>query len=86
MEDRRRELRKTPRRPLRYAASLTVAGQTQRIPCVLWDISESGARIAAAHVHELPHNFVLVLTGQVEQRRCEVVWRDRRFVGVKFLR
>jgi hypothetical protein len=45
------------------------------------------ARLAVAHpLADLPHHFTLHLLkdGSV-QRYCEVVWMDRRFVGVKFV-
>jgi hypothetical protein len=42
------------------------------VPCVIWDISGGGARLAVGHsLADLPHD-------------CEVVWTDARFVGVKF--
>jgi hypothetical protein len=80
-----RELRKTARRPLRHAAWLTVGGQPQAVPCVVWDLSDGGARLAAARHNELPNRFTLVLAHLGGERCCEIVWRNRRFVGVKFL-
>jgi hypothetical protein len=81
----RQESRKSPRRPLRYAASLTVGTDAQPIPCVIWDISDGGARLAAARHHELPERFILILAEQGIERRCEIIWRNQRFVGVRFL-
>jgi hypothetical protein len=85
MPTRRPELRKSARRPLRRAAWLTVSGQTRPVPCVLWDISHGGARLAAAKHNELPDVFTLVLPKTGVEHRCAIVWRNQRFVGVKFL-
>jgi hypothetical protein len=54
---------------------------------VIWDISNGGARLAVAHpLTDLPTRFTLLLSrdGRV-QRSCEIVWIDKRFVGVKFV-
>jgi PilZ domain len=85
MLTRHQDRRQSARHPLRQPGWLTVAGSDQRIPCVLWDVSDGGARLAAARHHELPDRFTLVLTMSGGERRCEIVWRNRRFVGVRFL-
>jgi PilZ domain len=53
---------------------------------VIWDISEGGARLAVAlPLADLPNHFILVLRkDRSVQKHCEVVWTDKRFVGVKF--
>lgn len=49
------------------------------------DMSETGARLAAARpLLNLPSRFTLLLEGKV-QRQCEIVWADVRYVGVKFV-
>ncbi len=56
------------------------------IPCVLWDVSEGGARITAAHSNILPDMFVLLLNKATnEQRHCQVVWRRKPHIGIKFI-
>jgi hypothetical protein len=82
----RQELRKSARRPLRHAAWLTIGDQRRAVPCVVWDISDGGARLAAARHNELPNNFTIVLANSRGERRCEIVWRSHRFLGVRFLR
>jgi hypothetical protein len=78
------DLRSEPRRTVRYAAWLRVEGDAPLVRCVLWDISDGGARIAVADPKGLPEKFTLLLTQQMV-RRCQVRWRDDRFVGVRFL-
>jgi hypothetical protein len=81
----RRELRKSRRRPSRYAASINLGDHCPPVRCVLWDISDGGARLTAArNVEDLPDRFSLLLNDTVE-RNCRVVWRNGRFLGVAFV-
>jgi hypothetical protein len=83
---RSREDRKNVRRFRRRAATITFGDQKSSVGCVIWDISEGGARLAVAlPLADLPHHFTLELfKDEIVQRKCEVVWMDKRFVGVKF--
>lgn len=86
MLSRSPEQRKTFRRPARRAATMSFGAKTPPVTRVIWDISEGRARLAIARPEAgLPQFFVLNLykNGGVE-RKCEVVWTDARFVGVKF--
>ena len=86
MLERAPEKRRTFRRPARRAASVSFGPEAPPVTCVIWDISEGGARLAIARpIADLPRNFVLNLykNGSVKWN-CEVVWSDARFVGVKF--
>jgi hypothetical protein len=80
------QVRKSVRRFTRRVTTVNVGAGKPSVTCVIWDMSEGGARLAIAlPMADLPHHFTLVLRkdGNV-QRGCEVVWTDRRFVGVKF--
>jgi hypothetical protein len=83
---RSREERKTVRRFTRRAATLAFGDQKPSVECVIWEISEGGARLAVAlPLADLPNHFTLNLfKDESVQRKCEVVWMDKRFVGVKF--
>lgn len=72
---------------MRRAAHVAFAPFGKPFPCVVWDMSDSGARLAIACLTaDVPHEFHLVLTKDGSVRRnCEVVWTNARFVGVKFL-
>jgi hypothetical protein len=74
------------RRFTRRAPTLTFGDQKPSVDCVIWDISEGGARLAVAlTMADLPRNFTLNLfRDENVQRDCEVVWMDRRYVGVTF--
>jgi hypothetical protein len=83
----RQEKRTRLRRPMRRAAEVIFGAHEPAARCVIWDISDGGARLAVARpMKELPPTFTLVLIKDANVRRnCQVVWTDARFVGVKFL-
>lgn len=86
MPERRRELRRAKRKPTRQAAWIRNDGGAD-VPCVLWDLSESGARISAARANNLPRMFTLVLTKDRSMlHHCRVVWRKDGQIGVQFVR
>jgi c-di-GMP-binding flagellar brake protein YcgR len=83
--ERRQEKRKSLRYPKRRAGEVIFGAHERPVRCVIWDISDGGARLAVARpLEELPPTFTLVLFKDV-QRDCQVVWTDARFVGVKFV-
>jgi hypothetical protein len=71
---------------MRRAALVSFAPVGKPLPCVVWDMSDSGARLAiACPTADVPREFQLVLTKDGSVRRnCRVVWTNSRFVGVKF--
>jgi hypothetical protein len=86
MRDDGQEQRRSKRVPRRSAAWIELAGDSARIPCVIWDISDGGARLAAPRPRELPPAFKLILTRDGDaERLCQVVWRSDKQVGVEFL-
>lgn len=87
MVTRKREYRRQTRRPIhRHAVVVGEAARTS-VRCIVWDMSDGGARLALAHSSaEIPRTFSLLLTKDARVRRnCEVVWTDAHFVGVKFV-
>jgi hypothetical protein len=84
--ERKREARKTKRTLRRQAAWVVLDGGCTQFPCVLWDLSDGGARIAAARASALPDVFGLFLTKDGTSRRfCRVAWRKGGQVGVQFI-
>jgi hypothetical protein len=83
---RRQEDRTSVRRPTRRAATVSFGTDKPSVPCVIWDISDGGARLAVGHpLADLPRRFTLNLFKDGSVRRdCEVVWTDTKFVGVRF--
>src|SRR6266508_3518012 len=79
------ELRQSPREKLRRAGWILCSARASPIACVVWDLSRTGARVAAARAGALPNGFRLVLvTGRLE-RHCRVVWRQDSYLGVTFV-
>lgn len=81
----RPELRGKPRRQFRYTAQILIDGKSAPRPCKLVDVSETGARIILKQDESLPDRFLLLLSEDGGARRkCRVVWRDARVIGVAF--
>jgi len=82
----RTELRKKQRRLFHYDAKILVDKSTPPIPCLIADISASGASLSLEGVETLPDTFVLLLTarGPGPRRHCRVIWRKEMTIGVEF--
>jgi hypothetical protein len=79
-----KDKRKAVRRPIRYTAWVALDGNELH-GCVLSDISESGARIDIDETKEIPDQFTLLLSNNGSaQRKCRVIWRKPRQIGVTF--
>ncbi|HJS62697.1 MAG TPA: PilZ domain-containing protein [Pseudolabrys sp.] len=80
----RGDKRKARRHRLRRDAWVMLdAGQ--RCECVITNISDRGAHISIADSEALPDSFVLLLAENgATRRRCRVIWRKPREVGIKF--
>jgi hypothetical protein len=84
MPERHHEKRRRRRVRTRRAAWIDAGGNAEPTRCVLWDLSESGARLAPAQASKLPDIFTLILD-KTTAHRCGVVWRKGPLVGVRFL-
>src|SRR5579859_6842065 len=80
-----REKRRRRRVRTRRAAWINVDDHAKPIRCVLWDVSEDGARLAPAQAGKLPDVFTLLLD-KTTTHRCRVMWRKGPQVAVRFLR
>jgi hypothetical protein len=85
MPERAHEKRKRRRVRTRHAAWIRNSPNAKLIPCVLWDQSDTGARIAAAHSNKLPDVFTLINDKEAAPRACRIVWRKGSAVGVQFI-
>jgi PilZ domain len=71
---------------MRRDAQVFFEGHEQFIGCVVRDISNGGARLSfTVPLAVLPRTFTLVLFKDSVQGDCELLWRDREVVGVKFI-
>jgi hypothetical protein len=72
------------RQPFRHMARIFVEKDQPLIPCMILDISESGARIALKELHDLPAEFTLLLGPKGPVRKCQRMWQDGLALGVAF--
>jgi PilZ domain-containing protein len=55
-------------------------------PCILVNVSATGAKLILPEPKVVPDCFVLVLSKKGEVRRqCEVTWRSEKSIGVRFV-
>jgi hypothetical protein len=81
-----KDKRKSKRRPVRYSAWIALEPH-QLHGCVLSDVSDTGARIDIDESKAIPDQFMLLLSSNGSARRkCKVVWRKPRQIGVTFER
>jgi len=80
------ESRKDPRTTVRRIGWLARAKGEQIRECTVWDESSSGARLIVDAADEIPETFYLYPTLDfMSRRRCRVVWRSERQIGIEFL-
>ncbi len=65
----------------------TIAFNRRRLtyPCVVRDISEAGARMRVDTPDSIPETFDLLIELDGFEAECEVLWREGREIGVRFL-
>jgi hypothetical protein len=79
LEDRFRDLRRSPRFEVHYLGQIDLGPAATPVNCIICDISATGAKLTVG-AHEVPDEFMLVL-----RRRCRVIRRSDGQVGVKFV-
>jgi PilZ domain len=78
--------RAAERRTVTLRTWITARDLPEAVACSLSDVSETGARIVVADGSRIPEVFELRMTrdGRV-MRRCRIIWRRERVVGVRFV-
>ncbi|QWG11186.1 PilZ domain-containing protein [Bradyrhizobium sediminis] len=80
---KKRETRKSIRQP----GWITLEGGFAARPCVVQDMSSTGAKITIDDPNMLPAKLRLAFSRDARTgRNCEVVWRRGKTVGIKFVR
>ena len=80
---KKRQVRKSLRQP----GWITLEGGFAARPCVVQNMSSTGAKITIDDPNMLPAKLRLAFTRDARTGRpCEVVWRRGKSVGVKFVR
>ncbi len=75
--------RATRRRTLKQA-TIAYGGRHLTIECVVRDLSATGARLVVEHAASVPDTFELLIELDGLEAQCEVIWRNRTTVGVRF--
>ena len=80
---KKREVRKSLRQP----GWITLDGGFAARPCVVQDMSTTGAKVTIDDPNTLPAKLRLAFSRDARTgRSCEVVWRRGKSVGIKFVR
>src|SRR5215207_238954 len=83
---RRRDQRRHARHKVITTAWIRLKDNTVPFVCVVWDVSEGGARLSAANMSEIPNEFTMLLSRDDSSgTRCHVAWRSRDQIGVQFI-
>jgi hypothetical protein len=62
----------------------TISFRDERISCVVLNISIGGAGLVLENDDAIPFAFDLEISGEHIRRRCLLVWRNDRHLGVLF--
>ena len=82
-DTKKREARKSLYQP----GWITLEGGFAARPCVVRDLSSSGAKLTIEDPNTLPAKLRLAFSRDARTGRpCEVVWRRGNTVGIKFVR
>ena len=80
---KKREVRKSVQQP----GWITLDGGFAARPCVVQDLSSTGAKVTVDDPNALQGKLRLAFSRDARTgRRCEVVWRRGKTVGIKFVR
>jgi hypothetical protein len=73
-----------PRLPAHMSASIVAPGQLSPAPCVVREVSFTGAKLELDVNWIIPKLFWLRIDGDVRLHYCVVAWRNGSRVGVEF--
>jgi hypothetical protein len=76
------ENRGLPRKRVLKTGSISFGGGV--IDCVIRNFSPKGAALEVATPIGIPDEFDLVIAIETARRRCAVIWRKEKLIGVAF--
>lgn len=62
----------------------TIAFSGSKVDCLIRNISATGAALEVNSPLWFPDAFMLVTTSDGSSRRCHIVWRNEKRIGVAF--
>ena len=75
------------RKSMHQSGWITLEGGFAARPCVVQDMSTTGAKVTIDDPNTLPAKLKLAFSRDARTgRNCEVVWRRGKSVGIKFVR
>ena len=74
--------RSAPRRRTLKAGSIESGGGA--IDCIVRNVSEAGAALEVVSPLFIPDRFALIVPTDQLKRRCHIVWRKQKRIGVAF--
>ena len=77
------EHRRSPRLRTIKGGSI-IFGLTATIDCIIRNMSDAGASLEVANPGGIPGEFTLLIRPEIIKRKCHVVWRTGRRIGVRF--
>jgi len=77
------EHRVSPRHRVLKAGTIEFGGGA--IDCTIRNLSENGAALEVASPVGIPDQFDLVVPAEHLHRRCRVIWRKQKRIGVAFV-
>ena len=78
------ERRITQRRRIIKTGVIAYSGKHMTLPCVVRDLSDTGARLQVQDVRQIPDLFELLIELDGFHAECSVAWRENTQVGVSF--
>jgi len=80
------ERRGSSRQPVHQSARIAVFELKTLADCAMSDLSSNGARLRVDPTVDIPNRFLLLLSEDGSVRRlCEIIWREKDQVGIRFL-
>jgi len=76
------EFAQSPRRRMFKTGLIEFEGVA--IKCAVENLSDTGAALQLATPHYIPDRFTLSVSGDQFRRRCHIIWRKEKLVGVAF--
>jgi hypothetical protein len=77
-----KERRQTPRQRTFKTGSITLPIGT--VECLIRNMADKGALLEFLHPPLLPDDFSLLIKPDMTKRQCQVIWRSKLRIGVKF--
>ncbi|MGI9421854.1 MAG: response regulator [Hyphomicrobiaceae bacterium] len=77
--------RSEARQRLYKGGEVSYSARQVTLPCVIRNISSSGARLQVKHIDRVPDTFELLIELDGFEAECKTVWRNADQVGVQFM-